>query len=351
MADEFLWDDPGVDLSELGPGANAVHESIRNPAFTMPFIATLFWRCWLQSENAITLTLHILKASRAAMREKEIYVVRHGVDRTRYDLVILDSDYRLDEPVARQVKPSRVDIRDGWRKVSRRVNPDFVLPWGHFDITMAPEAVDELMRVHEVGVIIAPKPTLVMTGAPSPAWEIADTLEDETGTAGAIVINADGKVGVTGPRHTFARSTEVTVNGMPGTVAARDEITDSCFIEVPDLEPPRGRKGLAGPLTYVPPGEGTEVSFEGAGSGAKPTKLVGWSPTILTPEWTMGHNRVLTTPDTTGGDSGAALIDSWDHILGFSTYRSAEGAVSEYSAWVWAHHVFRTLGLKLADGR
>ena len=350
MADKYLWDEPGVDLSHLGPGAEAVHEAIGNEPYTMPFLATLFWRCYLESSTAFTLTLHMLKASRAAMREKEAYVVRHGQGGTRYDLVILDPDFVHDEPVARQVKPSRVDIRDGWRKVTRAGDMQWRMPWGPLDMTMAPDAVDELMRVHEVGVVITPKPQILNTGCPSPAWTI-ETNADKPGTVGAIVTDRNGRIGVTAALHTVSRASEVRVDGRQGAVVTRDEATDSAFVHVPKLVPPKKRVGLNGPLTRVAPAEGEEVGFDGSASGGKRTTLVGWQPTILTPESSLRNNRCLTTPDTEAGDSGAGLVDSRNQILGFASHRSAPGAVSEFSAWVWAHHVLRNHGLTLVARR
>ena len=349
MADKYLWDDRGVDLSHLGPGAGAIDDAINHEPYTMPFLATLFWRCYLES-TAFTLTMHMLKASRAAMREKEAYVVRHGAGGTRYDLVILDPDFTHAEPVARQVKPSRVDIRDGWRKVTRSGSMQWDTPWGPLDLTMAPDAVDELMRVHEVGVVVAPKPTVVNTGCPRPAWKV-ETDMDKVGTAGAVVTDGDGRPGVTVAMHTVSRASEVRVDGRQGKVVTKDEVTDSAFVHIPNLTPPRQRVGLAGPLTHMAPAEAEEVSFDGIGSGATRPTLVGWQPTILTPDSSLANNRILTTPETEAGDSGAGLVDSRDHILGFASHRSAPGSVSEFSAWVWAHHVFRNLNLTLASRR
>jgi hypothetical protein len=99
------------------------------------------------------------------------------------------------------------------------------------------------------------------------------------------------------------------------------------------------------------PAVGETVVFEGTGSGIKRPTLVGWQPTVLTPESSLLNNKCLTTPETEAGDSGAGLIDSRDHILAFASHRSVPGAVSEFSAWVWAHHVFRNHGLTLVTRR
>ncbi|HEY8201330.1 MAG TPA: hypothetical protein VII47_08250 [Actinomycetota bacterium] len=350
MADKYLWDEGGVGLSDLGPAAAAVHEAIGNPPYTMPFLATLFWRLYLDARETFHVMLHMLKASRAAMREREAYIVRHGKGGSRYDLVILDPDFPHDEPVARQVKPLRVDIRDAGRKLTRAGSIQWQMPWGPLDLSWGPDAVDELVRVQEVGVVICPKPQILSTGCPAPAWTIT-TDEDRTGTAGAIVTDGEGRIGVTAALHTVSRASEIRVDGRQGTVVTKDEVTDSAFVHVPRLAPPSGRAGLNGPLTRLAPAEGEEVRFDGAASGAKRPTLVGWQPTILTPEASLSNNRCITTPDTEAGDSGAALVDSRDHILGFATHRSVPGAVAEFSGWVWAHHVFRNHGLTLVSRR
>jgi hypothetical protein len=56
---------------------------------------------------------------------------------------------------------------------------------------------------------------------------------------------------------------------------------------------------------------------------------------------------VRTDDVTIGGDSGAALIDSDDYILGFAYSRSAVSAPAAYSSWIWADAVFHQLGLTI----
>ena len=58
--------------------------------------------------------------------------------------------------------------------------------------------------------------------------------------------------------------------------------------------------------------------------------------------------KVLTRADTNPGDSGAALLDSQDQVLGFAFYRTGLGAPIEFSAWIWAETVFNAHGLNVA---
>jgi hypothetical protein len=50
--------------------------------------------------------------------------------------------------------------------------------------------------------------------------------------------------------------------------------------------------------------------------------------------------RVYTEADTARGDSGAALIDENDFILGFAWRLSRYNSPVQYSSWVWAEQVY-----------
>jgi len=51
-------------------------------------------------------------------------------------------------------------------------------------------------------------------------------------------------------------------------------------------------------------------------------------------------SKVYTSADTAPGDSGAALINADDHIVGFAYRRSRYDAATQYSSWVWAEQVY-----------
>lgn len=335
LADTYLGSEPGVNLSDLGPSSVRLHEEVQNEAYTLPFIATAFWRSYIEGP-AFTSALMTLRASRSAVRIRESYVVRHG-NGTRHDLLVLDPDFPASEPVAKQVKPSRVDIRDGWRRLWD--HDHWNLPWTTLDVRPIPDATDEMMRVQQFGVIIAPLPSVELTSCPTPGWPISQGDEGQpAGTVGAIVRDGEGRRGVTAALHTLRGSDTVIVNGRGGQVVSRHEGSDSCFIELPHMDRPRRWFGLSGPLFDVAPRIGESVRFDAIGSGRKTTTVTAWSPKVLMPQ-RFSQSRVFTPRVTAPGDSGAALIDSEDHILGFCLHRTAEGAVLEYSAWAWGETV------------
>jgi hypothetical protein len=95
-------------------------------------------------------------------------------------------------------------------------------------------------------------------------------------------------------------------------------------------------------LGYGSARQDDHFSFEGITSGVTGAHVIAWEIGILGRDRRRG-SRVYTTPETVPGDSGAALVDSADHIVGFATGRSIFGAPIEYSAWVWADHVLHAL--------
>jgi hypothetical protein len=88
------------------------------------------------------------------------------------------------------------------------------------------------------------------------------------------------------------------------------------------------------------------AAFAGAASGPRPkrTMITSYDMSVISPTPHSG-GRVYTDPDTIRGDSGAALIDEDDHIVGFAVARTAFGARPEFSTWSWAEQVVIAHGL------
>jgi hypothetical protein len=72
--------------------------------------------------------------------------------------------------------------------------------------------------------------------------------------------------------------------------------------------------------------------------------IEGWSPDI---PFVQPYNqlKVFTDDKTAQGDSGAALLDGANYILGFAFYRTGINATPAQSAWIWAESVFTSLNL------
>jgi hypothetical protein len=214
-------------------------------------------------------------------------------------------------------------------------------------------AVAELASDGDFHLVVAPPPEETATAAvlspghrersflaPTPALPV--TIDDDprpVATAGVIAA-VDGGTLVTTARHVIeiaaARAAKIKVGGMPASVVGEpDQLTDSCVLAVGC--PARPGVGAAGPLRR-PPVLWMPAGFAGAASGQKQTRIISFDMSVVSPTPYSG-GRVYTDPDTIPGDSGAALIDSDDHIVGFAVGRTAFGAPVEFSTWSWAEEV------------
>jgi len=140
------------------------------------------------------------------------------------------------------------------------------------------------------------------------------------------------------------RSLKLLVGGQPASVVTPPhELTDSCVLAVTcPTGPCHGGAGLLRrpPVLYRP------AVFAGAASGPRlrRTRIISCDMSVVSPTPHSG-GRVYTDPDTIPGDSGAALIDEDDHVVGFAVGRTAFGAPVEFSTWSWAEQVLTAHGL------
>src|SRR5262249_57199433 len=143
---------------------------------------------------------------------------------------------------------------------------------------------------------------------------------------GLLVKRADGALGVTVALHALddagraKEGADVSVGGREGTVRSLDMITDSCFVQLAEID------GMAvgqdkGVLRGLAPPNHMEARFEGSGSGQQRTFITGSSPELPVVTRRM-QLRVLTEPDTVPGDSGAALVGANGFVLGFAFERT-----------------------------
>lgn len=169
--------------------------------------------------------------------------------------------------------------------------------------------------------------------------------------AGVYTKNVAGIFGVTVCLHCFPNSyvevgkTKVIINGITGTVISVHNISDSCFVQLDATESQiNNLLNANGPLQGTTPREFEKCYFINKEGNRTDTNVIGWSPDILYFD-PYNQVKVLTNPITNPGDSGSALIDLTDNVLGFSFYRTEINAVKEFSAWIWAASVFKAHNL------
>ena len=89
----------------------------------------------------------------------------------------------------------------------------------------------------------------------------------------------------------------------------------------------------AGPMIGLVPRFNETVTFDGI-QGKRETVVL--AHTFELPWWHKGcQSRVFTRPDTLPGDSGTALLDDQDRIVGFAHGLSSHNIAVLYSDFIW----------------
>jgi hypothetical protein len=393
LADELLPKDGGERMSIAGENCRWIQEVYESEDIANPLIATTFWQAFIFSQEFANLVFRFsegdygpffpeiyrypevykqfypdYKIYLPEMRFRDFYegptsiVLSHGTEITkRYDLIVfLPSRNTIQNPhVVNHVRISRQDIQDGWSKFLRSHSNTFQGPRKRITgrqrsrelnalLEYGAGAAIEAYEAQPFGVVFVPMPQLFRTkgvvvnaALPSQAMKVCEKNKEAEAlaTVGIISRNKSGKVGVTTALHALSgKRKRVWVGDYQGTVLTRDTWSDSCFIRVqdPSIMAVRGSKG---PLIGKTPRSNEDVTFEGISSGKVSTIVIGWDPRL---PYFERHSQftVLTKPVTAPGDSGAALIDTDNNILGFAYSRTGFGERVEFAAWIWAQSVF-----------
>jgi hypothetical protein len=325
-------------------------------------LATVFWQIFLESPSYRRL-LEKAGVAPQAIAQSERFVVSHGDESApRYDLVILTPAPAGTQPRAIGVPGDLVIPAEDWERWKQRIQgvrgghdqpldrpgaPPAYAQFLEFAANIDADFLRESLELKPFGIVVIPAPATELTAIPIPAWGVSCSPGARpTSTAGVIATNDRGECGVTVALHALARSpadvvpgvTQVMVQDRPGTVRSVDPITDSAFVDLGpctaiSVQPVK-------PLTGVSPRAHEQVTFEGLVSRRRTAVVTGWSPDLplVLP---FNQLKVLTTAVTEPGDSGAALVDNENHVIGFAFYRTGLGQDTEFSAWIWADSVYR----------
>jgi hypothetical protein len=346
VMDELLGSDTGVPLGSLGSACAQVADAMAQGT-EQSFLAGVFW--WLFTKSQAYLDT----ASRlGAGTNARPVVVRHA-EGTRFDLLLLDPQHGDDDWSAVRLDPFQTSFGMASPDVSEE-RLSGVLRRAELADAVAPatllESARELAASSQFGVAVVTAPEEIPTCAVWPAVGVHAVNEDEpVATLGAYFGDEDAMATdtciATTVDHALANGWQgLTVDGAPLDIIGRHYESDSCVLRVKTtLLDGRQRSGLRGPLLTVPT-QLRPASFYGAKSGLTEVHFLNWDPSIVDPS-ADEVVRVYTEADTRVGDSGAALIDENDFIVGFARGRTGSKAIIHYSYWTYALTVYLAHGL------
>jgi hypothetical protein len=341
LMDELLGSDLGAPLASAGPASAQVAGALASPETGQVFLAGMFWWMFTHSEAYRDVARKL-----SASRKTRPIVVGHA-DGTRFDLLLLDPRRRKrlagiqlkgDQTSARLISSSLP--RERLNSVLRRSGLGDSL-----ETETLLTSAQELAGSSEFGVAIVNAPREIPTCALSPAVSLRSADNNPVATLGSFLTDTDMEhtdvcLATTAEHALGQRPRALVIDGFPLEVVRRHKSTDSCLVRVNrSILDGRQRNGLKGPLQGKAPRLYSRATFDGATSGPTPTRITAFMPEIFDPP--PGEKcKVYTEADTAMGDSGAALIDEDDFIVGFAYQRSSYESPLQFSSWVWAEQVY-----------
>jgi hypothetical protein len=330
-------------------------------------IATLMWERLIEND-ALPARVRIATAEWPT----DFIVVPYGSAlEPAFGLLILTSNPDVREPVGIRVtaRPQELETHwSSWQRSQRREakrsyaaenelgrGPTFV---GSPSVVLAMRGVAQRVASLAHGLItscvIARRPQIIATGIPNGPWGIGPSPTDPPeSTAGVVCASENGELGVTAALHAVtpfsaqAGAPHAFVHRRSGWVERTHPLTDSAWIRL--NQPPSSTDWSQGRgiMSGTTPRPFEKATFCGAASGTKTTTITGWSADLLE---LSGHNqpKVYTDASTSPGDSGAALLDSTGHVVGFASFRSVPRAFLDHAVWMWADCVMRHLRVRFA---
>jgi hypothetical protein len=206
-----------------------------------------------------------------------------------------------------------------------------------------PATIAEVFLIAQPEIVKTRLPQMIPLCVPSPHMKIKSG--GGVSTAGVLCHDPDGDFGVTGCYHgTGGVGTEVTVDQWKSEVKRASEVQDIVFIPVGHGFAVPQMVGLSRMLEDREPAKADHVRFDGAVNQNRQTRIFGTDNGLLRARPTV-QLRLQTDPDTDQGDSGSALLDRNDFILGFAFERTAYNDYPQFTDWIWAANALRALEL------
>jgi hypothetical protein len=214
----------------------------------------------------------------------------------------------------------------------------------NFLFGLGPDAIAEALWITRPEVAITRLPKMQPLCAPWP--HLAIDSWGKKSTAGVFCRDTSEVLGVTACFHgTGPIGTAVDVGSQNSSVALASNVQDTVFVPLTEGYIVPHVRGTRGVLSTRTPGQYDNVTFFGSSSGETATRIISYDAGLLRSRPTV-QLRVQTLPNTNAGDSGAALINQDDQVIGFAFERSEFGEIPEMTDWIWAANALSALNLR-----
>lgn len=297
---------------------------------------------WASSE-LIAESLLITMTARASDR----IIIMPSFDETPAVVMILSPD--INNVDSSKVISDEIDLPLTMfeRIINQLASPMDESPTGkvmHYIAQGGQPALAELFLITKTEVILSRRPRMIPLCVPSPYMTVR--AEAEKSTAGIFCRDQDGEFGITACYHgTGPNGTRVMVEGVESFVKYANEVQDTVFIPLDENAVDLSRiKGRGGVLADRQPSPSDYVQFDGAANQNCTTRILGADRGLLRARTSL-QLKIQTDPDTDQGDSGSALIDQEDRVLGFAFERTAYDDHPQFTDWIWAANALRALKL------
>jgi hypothetical protein len=209
--------------------------------------------------------------------------------------------------------------------------------------SLGPHALAELFFISRPEVVLTRRPRMIPLCVPSPHFRIERGAQ--VSTAGMFCRDDSGDLGVTGCYHgTGPVGTAVVIDGQSCSVKLASPVQDLVFITSGETFIASKMVGLGGVLADREPARADRVYFDGATNQQRQTRVFSADAGLLRARPTI-MLKVQTDPDTDQGDSGSALLDEHDRVLGFAFERTGYEDYPQFTDWIWAANALRSLAL------
>jgi len=211
------------------------------------------------------------------------------------------------------------------------------------------EALAELFLISQPEIVLTRRPRMIPLCVPLPHAEVQS--QGMVSTVGVFCLDADGEFGVTACFHgTGPVGTPVTVlrKGSQVKCASQvkraSQVQDMVFIPLSDRSIVGSMIGVTGVRQDREPARADYARFDGATNQNRSTRIFSTDTGLLRSRPTI-MLKLQTDPDTDQGDSGCALRDDGDRVMGFAFERTAYDDYPQFTDWIWAANALRALEL------